>query len=302
MRIALLLAVPALAACPKKKDDASAKNDTVVERPAPVPHPTTSVPIHELLAYAKGKAPGQTPVQVTIDYVRPDGMIDPAYGVVEVAFGSASADRAPADDPNRPTGAPVTTPAKPPPPTTCSRLIWRAGTWSSARLSCGTKVFEVRCTVPIIWERAIAKGAPRDAVAKLSISMFARSAPQWTFRIEDSVRGVSFRDTFDDDCGLVAEAPDPAVGPDTVADALDRKMIQNAIGTVKATVRACADKAPAAKGVVKLAVTVTAEGTATAVVKAQPSEPLGACVKQAVESARFPPTRNGGSFTYPFVF
>jgi hypothetical protein len=299
VRLALLLVVPALAACPKKKDDGPKATDSV-ERPVPEARVTTPVPIHELLAYARSKAPGQPAWRISIDYVRPDGLIDPAYGEVHVWFGAPRA-RQPGDDPTRPTGAPVKPGPRPPPPT-CHHLTWREGVWSDMVVGCSgaTAAFEPKCPVPIIWERAIAKGAPRDAVAKLGL-VTSGGAVRWTFVIEDKPRNVDFREMFLDDCGLVAEAPDPTVGPDTAVDGLDRKMIQNTIGTVKATVRACAEKAPA-KGVVKVKVKVTPEGTSTVTVTEQPSEALGTCVKKAVEGAQFPPTRNGGSFSYPFMF
>ncbi len=300
MKLAVLLVAPALAACPAKSE----KNDDVAA-PTPEARATLPVPVHELLAYARSKAPGQRPWRVEINYVRPDGTIDPAYGEVDVWF-SAPPMREPGDDPSRPTGAPIKAkPAKPAAPPQCHRLRWREGTWNDQTVACTRQATtDASCTVPIIWERAIAKGAPRDAVATLSFTLPPQSGQgRWAFRIEDKVRGVKVDESFPDDCGLVAEAPDPTVGPDTVLHGLDRKMIQNTIGTVKAEVRACADLDPTKKGTVTLTVKVAPDGRVSiAAVKQAPSEKLGACVAKAIQRATFPVTTSGGSFTYPFVF
>ena len=276
-----------------------------LERAGELARVTTPVPVHELLAYARSKAPGQRPWRVAINYVRPDGMIDPAYGEVEVWFG-APPPREPGDDPNRPTGAPIK-PASPEPkpaPPECHHLTWREGVWSDMVVGCGSTkgLLDVRCPVPIIWERAIAKGAPRDAVATLAITANPRGdEARWTFRIVDQKRGVNVSETFADDCGLIAEAPDPTVGPDTAPDAIDRKIIQNTIGTMKPSITACREKSEA-RGVVKVTVKVASEGTTTVTVKQTPDDVLGTCVKGVLERAKFPATRNGGSFSYPFVF
>jgi hypothetical protein len=302
VKLALLLVVPALAACPKKKEEAASNQKAEPERPVPEPRVTTPVPIHELLAYARSKAPGQPLWRVSIDYVRSDGLIDPAFGVVQVWSG-ALAGRDPNDDPNRPTGAPVKPGPKPSPPQ-CHHLSWREGVWSDVVVTCGvaTRLVELRCTVPIIWERAIAKGAPRDAVARLAITANPRGdEARWTFRIEDEKRGVNVSETFPDDCGLIAEAPDPTVGPDTAPDAIDRTIIQNTIGTVKPAITACGEKSKA-RGVVKATVKVASDGTTSVTVTQTPDEVLGGCVRRVMERAKFPATRNGGSFSYPFVF
>lgn len=297
MKLALWV-VLALVAC----EDKVAKRDEVrdePERPAPEPRVTTPVPIDRVLADARSKAgPGQVPWRIEIDYVRSDGLIDPAFGEVEVAF--TTPQRGPEDDPDRPTGAPVKPSPKRPPQ--CHHLSWKQGVWSDRLVGCGPssgKVLDVRCTVPIIWERAISEGAPRDAVARLSIT--AGEAARWTFKIEDKVRDVRFNAAFTDDCGLVAEAPDPTVGPDSVPDAIDRQIIKNTIGTVKPDVTKCGD-GTTARGVVKISVKVAPDGTTVVTVKATPDATLGDCVATAVQRAKFPATRNGGSFSYPFVF
>ena len=58
-----------------------------------------------------------------------------------------------------------------------------------------------------------------------------------------------------------------------------------------------------AKGTVKLAVSVNADGAVTSAdVVASPDPELGKCVAGFVRKATFAKTVNGGSFSYPFVF
>ncbi len=300
MRLALLLALPFLAACPAKKEE-KRESAPEPERPIPVPRSTTPVPIHSLLADARSKAgPGQVPVRIGIDYVRADGLIDPAFGEVDVSFGTTQ--REPQDDPQRPTGAPVK-PMPKRPAVHCQPLSWKENVWSSRQGPCGRTssetVTEMQCTVPIIWERAIAMGAPRDAVARLSFT--AGENARWTFKIEDTVRDVRFSSAFADDCGLVAEAPDPTVGPDSVPDSIDRTIIKNTIGTVKAGVSACGQRIDA-KGIVKVSVKVNPDGSSAVRIRETPKPELGDCVKAVIERGKFPATHQGGSFSYPFVF
>jgi len=57
------------------------------------------------------------------------------------------------------------------------------------------------------------------------------------------------------------------------------------------------------KGTVKIAMTVDGEGNVQDVqVRTTPDDALGKCVAAALRIARFAKTKDGGSFTYPFVF
>jgi outer membrane biosynthesis protein TonB len=97
-----------------------------------------------------------------------------------------------------------------------------------------------------------------------------------------------------------AKASGAAAGD--VSGALDPAMIRAAIGAVKDKVRACADK-HAAKGTVKVAITVNPAGTVAAVaVKETPDPALGACVAAAVKTATFPKSTGTVTFTFPFAF
>jgi len=94
----------------------------------------------------------------------------------------------------------------------------------------------------------------------------------------------------------------PVPPPPGMPDILDRTAISNGVNTVKSAVAACATTAPA-KGTVKVHVRVAANGLVTNVdVIATPTAALGACVAAAMQRAVFERTRQGGSFSYPFVF
>jgi len=87
-----------------------------------------------------------------------------------------------------------------------------------------------------------------------------------------------------------------------VPEALDRSMIAEGVGPVKAKVMACGDKS-SAKGQVKVSVKVNPDGSiASVTVKASPDPGLGSCVASAMQRARFKKTQSGGTFGYPFVF
>ena len=58
-----------------------------------------------------------------------------------------------------------------------------------------------RCTVAQIWSKAIAQGAPENAVA---IVQFDARGGYWTFKITDKIRRVNFDRTFPDNCAPAA--------------------------------------------------------------------------------------------------
>jgi TonB family protein len=304
-RTAALAAVVVLicaSSCRKKKVHLDAIDKVVVapaiqDQSRPEPRP-----IGALLLEAQRRGNGFLISHVEIEYVGPDGVMDPAFAILDVWF---AAPKGPVDDPNRKTGAPVPD-KRVVKATQCPRVVWVKGRWETRTVSCGTNAMTLRCTPQWVWERAIARGAPRDAVAKLTVdatATFSESAPAWRFSIADSVRDVHFTASLPDDCGITVEAPDPTVAPDApAADGLDRQMIMNGIGVVKPKVRACGNDTTA-KGTVKVSVKVSPEGTVSAVVvKATPDEKLGSCVARAIRTAMFTPTKTGGSFSYPFVF
>jgi TonB family protein len=87
-----------------------------------------------------------------------------------------------------------------------------------------------------------------------------------------------------------------------VPDSLDKSMVKAGIEKVKPKVVACGEKI-AAKGMVKLAITVGPEGNISDIsVSESPDPALGECVLAAVKRASFGKSVNGASFTYPFAF
>jgi TonB family protein len=93
-----------------------------------------------------------------------------------------------------------------------------------------------------------------------------------------------------------------AVADDTTPESLDRASIAAAMKAVKSDVQTCG-KANPAKGSVKVTVKVQPSGNIEkAEIKQTPDPALGECVLTAVKKAKFPATKKGGSFSYPFVF
>ncbi len=85
-------------------------------------------------------------------------------------------------------------------------------------------------------------------------------------------------------------------------DTLDKTMVRTAIEKVKPKVIACGEKI-SAKGTVKIALSVTPDGTVSAAtVDESPDPALGECVATALKHATFTKTTNGATFSYPFVF
>jgi TonB family protein len=78
--------------------------------------------------------------------------------------------------------------------------------------------------------------------------------------------------------------------------------IAEGVSTMRSSVTACGDRI-AVTGTVKLHVKVDGDGTVSQVtVNISPDRRLGACVAEAMQLATFAPTRNRGTFTYPFTF
>jgi hypothetical protein len=89
----------------------------------------------------------------------------------------------------------------------------------------------------------------------------------------------------------------------TPGEDLDRPAIVDGISKAKADIVGCAKFSPKAKGTVKVKVRVMPSGTVHSVeVVATPDTTLGDCVAGVLKHASFRATKNGGSFSYPFVF
>lgn len=158
--------------------------------------------------------------KITVDYVRPDGTLDPTYGEVIVETGKRRPPKPPkpADDPNRPIGAPE-------PPAAvendyidyvmakCPRISWTKGEMRAAETSCSMfarhDLAQPRCTVFEILAKAAAAGAPANALAKIefSIDFGETTAQSWKLSIDDNPRDIHFRHEGPDDCAPIAEKP-----------------------------------------------------------------------------------------------
>ena len=98
------------------------------------------------------------------------------------------------------------------------------------------------------------------------------------------------------------DKPAAKAGGGDTPESLDRAMISDGVGKVKAKVMSCGDKSPA-KGQVKVSVKVGPDGHVTSVsVKSTPDAGLGDCVAGMMQKATFAKTQTGGSFSYPYTF
>jgi len=156
-----------------------------------------------VLRVAREWADGDRVARLEVAYVGADGVLDPVHGRVEVRFGSAPVA---ADDPQRRTGAPVAPPAERGTP--CARSKWAATTgWALEDAPCKAVAPGPRCTVREVWTKAIAMGAPADALAVLTYDTTMQ--PIWLFVIRDAPRGVNVQLAIPDACALAVEASAP---------------------------------------------------------------------------------------------
>lgn len=87
-----------------------------------------------------------------------------------------------------------------------------------------------------------------------------------------------------------------------VPASIDRTMITEALKKVSPNAIACG-KASQVHGKVKVHVVVDPAGSPSKVeVTESPDNVLSGCVEEAMSRLRFPATKTGGSFAYPFVF
>jgi hypothetical protein len=162
--------------------------------------------VEELRRWVQASHPDLAIIGLAASYARSDGTLDPTYGVFEAVLGNPT--EAPADDPDRPTGAPIrTTPLKPPRDRGCLSVSWsREAGWQLADHHCATRptVLGPRCSLAEIWRRALDHKAPEDAVAVLKIG-YPRSHDYWQFSIQDPLRKVSLHRRYRDDCTRAVE-------------------------------------------------------------------------------------------------
>ena len=211
MRCALILAIAiaAVAGCRAKRE---AEDPPAVAGSAAgaLPNPTGPVKADALIKQARDNRKDLGVSRIDAKYVRSDGVMDPTYGDLTInMIEEPATPPPPPDDPNRPTGAPVPEPPVAATAPDCDDLHWSATsgwappqeTYMKMCLAIGMHG-RLQCTVIQIWQRAIADGAPANALAKVN----AIGGIGWTFRIDDDPRDVHFYQTYDDTCAAAAEA------------------------------------------------------------------------------------------------
>lgn len=163
--------------------------------------PTAPVTVDQLIALARSYAPNAHPqlviASIDANYVDAEGKLEEPDGGLTVHLGAAG----PTDDPKRRVGAPAK--PRPAPPSECAKLVWTQVTgWTSEPFQCleAQRPFGL-CTVTEIWKRAIAKGAPADAVATVQLREVTPTTPRrWVFTVLDEPRKISIQHFFPDDC------------------------------------------------------------------------------------------------------
>lgn len=156
--------------------------------------------LRDARAWARAKHPDHHALGVTIAYADASGDLDAKHGTLDITFGRLSPK---ADDPTRKIGAPV---ERPQPPSDCFQLGYTpASRWLHSTYACG-EAFDVtnRCSVAQIWERAIERGAPAEALASITFRTTSDGGV-WALRITDEPRDIHIVETFNDDCPLAVE-------------------------------------------------------------------------------------------------
>jgi len=187
----------------------------VIDAPPPdagMPAHTGEVTVDELVREARlwvaPAFPDLALVTIGAHYLRPDGKLDPRYGSLALEFHTPLHPVSPIDDPDRPTGAPIAVPEPTDKPRErgCPRPVWSKGAWAYQDGFCSKRlaITGPRCTVAKIWERAIAKGAPANALAIIRLG-YPNANAGWRFSIKDPLRKVDLDLWIPDDCPLQVE-------------------------------------------------------------------------------------------------
>ena len=227
VRVSLVVfggALALLTSCVKKKEEAVSR-DPAAEGSARAVSSGGRAPaanVDEMIRASYGQLGADHFVaKVTIEYVRADGTLDPTYGEVTLETGKRRPPKPPkpADDPNRPIGAP-----EPVVPiendymdyvmAKCPRISWSKGEMrtereSSCSMFASRELLSPRCTVFEILAKAAAAGAPANALAKIEFSTtFGEPTGQsWSLSIDDNPRDIHFRQEGTDECAPIAEKP-----------------------------------------------------------------------------------------------
>ena len=152
--------------------------------------------------------------QLRFSYVRADGVIDPSYGTADIHLGKPKR-VAPADDPNRPIGAPVPVDrvAADDMMAECPIIEWKGGVRTEGKASCMSfgQLERPHCSVLEVWKQAIEAGAPAKglAILELGTSPAAGEPQTWSFAIDDAPRDIHFSKSVVDVCDPTLEKPVP---------------------------------------------------------------------------------------------
>jgi hypothetical protein len=175
----------------------------------PLPELPASLHVGKLVVAARAQAEKRDKRLVVsrleIQYARADGTLDPTHGSLEIEF-RARPERA--DDPGRPIGAPVPSPAEI--PDDCpSWTVAQSTGWVELTHDCtaNRELPPAKCSVEQVFARAIKEAAPAAALATLSLELGSdeKYTPYWTFAIVDQPRKIDIHKSYTDDCQPVIE-------------------------------------------------------------------------------------------------
>ena len=197
---------------------ASRGRDDADEGPPPPEPPKPPFVAATIVAEGLLKVPANLRLgTIVVDYVGPDGLLDPTYGRVVIET-ERPRPPPPPDDPNRPTGAPAPRDDYPwfgidpcPEPRWSPSAGWtddKGGCFALGEVSTGPP----RCTVTAILAWAKKESAPPGLASMKAQWMPSMDgyAWRWTFEIKDPARGVSFdRELLDADCPPAERANPP---------------------------------------------------------------------------------------------
>jgi hypothetical protein len=189
-----------------RTEDAGAGSATR-EVPAPESTPFMTDQVSDLLpdlrAYGHERLPGSRMVELEGKGITSDGSLHETYGAIDGTFYVKARRPEPEVDPNLPVGA------APPVHASldehkCTYVRRDAKGWAEHPMSVmnmcvmgdlfgQVSELEPSCSMRSIWSRAIADGAPADAIAEISLRRGL-----WHFTIND--QRLQFRRTYSDDC------------------------------------------------------------------------------------------------------
>ncbi|MBA3453246.1 MAG: hypothetical protein H0T42_09160 [Deltaproteobacteria bacterium] len=200
----LVLVLGSTGAC--KKASPSTVDQTPAHAGSAVATPPAGVPagatLDQVIAHAFGT---MTVNEVQVRHVGANGRLDRAHGEVFVLSMYPTDKRG--DEAKRRLGAPIEWNA--------DTMYAKFTTWNSVLNETSTTGYHANqalatrpaCTVGQVWKRALAAGAPVEALAKITLKAGADGRAQhWLFTVTDVPRKTYFRLEVADDCPAILEA------------------------------------------------------------------------------------------------